>query len=92
MKIKGEYVLRDIMGENIVVPIGSKTETLNMLIVLNETGTFLWNLLYEGHTKKEIIDKVCEEYEVDAATAEADLDELIKALENNKIVVEGKNV
>ena len=44
MKIKGLYVIRKIAGETVVVPSGDGQLDSNVLIMLNETGEFLWNM------------------------------------------------
>ena len=47
MKIKGEYILRDIAGEIVAVPVGETVLNSNILAVLNESGRFFWELLSE---------------------------------------------
>ena len=41
MKIKDGFLLRQVAGQNVVMPMGSDLD-LNMMITLNETGAFLW--------------------------------------------------
>ena len=88
MKIKGEYVLREIMGETVAVPIGETVVNSNVLVLLNETGTFFWNLLAKGASQGEIISSVCSEYETDEETVKADLEEFITYLKANNVDVE----
>lgn len=88
MKIKGEYMLRDIAGENVVVPVGETVLNSNILAVLNESGKFLWELLTEGKTEDEIIKAVCDEYEADEETVKADLAEFVEYLKSHKVEIE----
>lgn len=88
MKIKGQYVVRKIAGETVVVPVASENLDSNVLIMLNETGAVLWDILYEGADEDGIIASFCEEYEVDADTVRKDLYEFIEYLESKGIVIE----
>ena len=40
MKLKQGFILRQVAGENVVVPAGDALN-LNMMITLNSTGAFL---------------------------------------------------
>ena len=48
MKLKANYVLREVAGENIVIPVDSEAINFNGIMTLNETGKFLWNQLKQG--------------------------------------------
>lgn len=88
MKIKGQYVVRKIAGETVVVPVVSDNLDSNVLIMLNETGAVLWDLLYKGADEKEIISAFCTEYNVDEDTVKKDLYEFIDYIESKGIVID----
>ena len=44
MKLKDGFVLRQVAGQTVVLPCGDALD-LNMMITLNDTGTFLWERL-----------------------------------------------
>ena len=88
MKIKGEYSIREIAGETVVVPVGETVIKSNILAVLNETGRFFWEMLAKGSTEEEIISAMCEEYDVDAETVRSDLSEFVNYLRNNSVELE----
>lgn len=88
MKIKGQYVVRKIAGETVVVPVVSENLDSNVLIMLNETGAVLWDLLYQGSNEEDIVSAFCEEYEVNPETVKADLQDFIRYIESKGIVVE----
>lgn len=88
MKIKGEYSIREIAGETVVVPIGETVLKSNILAVLNETGKIFWEMLSEGSSEEEIVNAVCGEYEIDRETVKADLAEFVEHLRNNHVEVE----
>lgn len=80
MKIKDGYLLRTVAGSNIVVPIGEGAIDFSGVITLNEVGAFLWRVLENGADKDELLQKLTAEYEVDDATASADIDAFIARL------------
>ena len=66
MKIKGDYILREVAGSHLVVPIGMAVADFNGVITLNETGALLWKALESGADKQSLADAMMAEYEVDA--------------------------
>ena len=78
-KIK-EFVLREIAGESILVPVGKTTLKFNGMITLSETAAFIWKHLEEAASQEELIGMLREEYEVDEETAETDVRELLKQM------------
>lgn len=45
MKISNEYIIRDIAGEYIIVPVGQVALDFQGLITVNEIGVYIWELL-----------------------------------------------
>ena len=86
MRIKKTFVLREIAGEYIVVPVGTTAIDFNGLITLNQTGVFLWKCLLEETSTEQIVCKLCEEYEVSDSTATTDVNEFIACLKERKIL------
>ena len=79
MRISENFIMRDIAGEKVVVPVGEAAQ-MNALITMNSVAAFLWECLQEERTEEEIKAKVLEEYEVDEATAERDVRGFLDAL------------
>lgn len=87
MKIKNTFVLRNLAGSNVVVPVGEDLVDFNGMITLNETGAFLWECLTEHKTRDELIDSLMKEYAgVEREEAGNDIDEFIAVLDKNGIV------
>ncbi|QCT73149.1 PqqD family protein [Eubacterium maltosivorans] len=78
MKIKNGYILREVAGEAVVVPSGEVSLNFQGIISLNETGALLWKQLEQGCEQKDLVQALLEEYEVDAETAEKDVEEFLK--------------
>ena len=68
MKLKEGLLLRQVAGENVVLPSGAEFD-LNAMITLNDTGCTLWKRLEQGAERQELIEALLEEYEVDEQTA-----------------------
>ena len=86
MKINGEYVLREIAGEFILVPIGNTAMEMNGMITLNEVGVFIWNKLKDECTREELLREILESFEIDEEHARSDLDEFLQQLEEAHLI------
>lgn len=88
MKIKEGYLLREVAGSNIVVPVGSGNMDFSGVITLNEVGSFIWKQLEKDTTKEEVLNNLLVEYDVDKATAESDIDEFINKLKGAELLAD----
>lgn len=73
MIIKKELLCREIAGERFLVPVGKTIYDSNGLFSLTEVGAFIWDLLPSVENADQIITAVLNEYDVDEATATADV-------------------
>ena len=86
MKIEKEYILRQIAGDYIIVPVGSAALEFNGMITVNETGASLWEQLVKGTSKEGLLETLMETYEVTQEEAERDIDEFLDVLYKNNIL------
>ena len=68
MKLKDGFILRQVAGEYVVLPAGEDLD-LNMMITLNETGSFLWEKLTVGAEEEDLVNAILAEYDTDRETA-----------------------
>lgn len=80
MKIKSDYVMREVAGTYVVVPTGKASIDFTGMISLNGTGAFLWKQLTEDKSEQKLLSAMLEEYETDEATAKADISEFLKKI------------
>lgn len=85
-KIKKGFMLREVSGSYVVVPVGEASKSFKGLITLNESGAFLWNQLLKGMTKEELIKTLLNEYEVSEEIAERDCSSFIKKLVDGGLI------
>lgn len=90
MKLKDGFMLREIAGQWIVVPIGARVVEFNGIITLNETGAFIWKCLEEGKSKSDALESMLKEYDIDQATAQIDMEEFIESMKENNLFAEAE--
>lgn len=88
MKINGEFILRQVAGESILVPVGQTALKLNGIITLDPVGTVIWQNLEAGKTKTEILAQILEQFDVSETVAAADLEEFLEKLQKNNLIRE----
>ena len=80
MKIKQEFVLRQVAGTYVVLPIGQATVDFNGMVTLNESGAFLWRRMEQEATRETLAIALTEEYNVSLEEALTDIDAFIATL------------
>ncbi len=73
MKRKDDLMLQKVGGQALLIPLGAKVLDMNGMVVLNTTGSFIWELLAEERSFEELVTAVVERFEVEADRAEADV-------------------
>ena len=86
MKIKKSMIKRDVAGQIVLVPFGEALKDTNGLFLVSETGSFIWDILPECETVKDIVDKILIEYEIDEKTAENDVNKFLDDLRKYDII------
>ena len=89
MKIKEGYLLKEVAGNHLIVPVGNIS--FNSMITLNETGVLICKMLIEGTTKEEILRAFLAEYEVSEEKAKADIDSFLQTLNKAGLLDENAN-
>ena len=77
MKTHPDFILRQIAGENILVPCGESTLCLNGLINMNSTALFIWQNINDAKKLDELTARVVNSFEVDEETARRDVNGLV---------------
>ena len=69
MKLKKDFILREIMGDVVLVPINQSTSQFNGLITVNELGKFIWENLEKVQDENDLLQLILDEYEVERDVA-----------------------
>ena len=86
MKLKDGFLLKEIAGSWVVVPVGEQVVDFQMMITLNETGAFLWEKLKNKVSKEELLEALLSEYDVEKSVAQTDIDEFLKILSEKELL------
>lgn len=88
MKVVPGFVVRQIAGETIAIPAGPAARQLSGLLALNGSGQFLFELLQSEQTEDSLVRAMLETYEIDEATALADVTEFLQILRDSSVLIE----
>lgn len=86
MKIKKDFVMREIGGEYLLIPANATALDFNGIITVNEVGAFIWKQLASCDTEEELVNAILQEYDVDKATASADLTEFLDVFRKANLI------
>ena len=80
MKVKDGFMLHEVAGSFVAVPLGKAQVAFGGMLTLTPVGAFLWKKL-EADTDEDALTKaVLAEYEVDEATARRDVHAFLEKL------------
>jgi hypothetical protein len=85
-KRSNDVVCRQVGSESILVPIRNHVGSLESIFVLSPVAARIWSLIDGTTPLGQIVDTVCEEYEIDRNTASEDVRQLIDSLEEIALV------
>jgi hypothetical protein len=77
-----DIVPRQIAGDTILVAVRGELARLERIHVLNTVGEHVWGILDGSRTVAEVASDVCEVFDIDKATALADVTEFLADLED----------
>lgn len=77
MKIKPNFMLREVAGEALVIPTGDAAMHTRSLIGLTESSYLLFNQLQKECTRDELLTSITDVYDVPVEVASADLDAVL---------------
>ena len=80
MKINENFILSEVAGNAVVMPVGEAADRLNGMLKLNETGAFLFRTLMQETTEEGLVDALCTTYEIDRETAARDTAAFLRVL------------
>jgi hypothetical protein len=87
MKLKEDFMLREVAGQWLLVPIGESVVNVNGIITLSESGVILWKELENGIPGEAgLADALMKEYEIDHETALESVREFLSDLKEKGII------
>ncbi len=86
MKIKNGFLVKKNGEQTVVVAAGEENRDSEGIISLNDTGIFLWDKLRSETTEKALTCAMLLEYDIDEATAAADVSDFIRILREAELL------
>jgi hypothetical protein len=81
-----DVVCRQVGQESILVPIRQNVGNLDFVYTLSPVAARIWELLDGSRSIASIADQLCAEYDVDHATASADIAQVVADLAEVSLV------
>ena len=80
MKLKKNFILRQVADTWVVLPLAEATVDFSAVMTLNGSGALLWQNLEQGADREGLVAALTAEYEVTEQKAAADVDAFLKKL------------
>jgi len=89
MKLKKEYKVRSMAGENVVIMQGAMGSDMTRIISLNNSSLLLWNALQDKEFEvADVANILVENYGIDLVTAEHDAKAWVEKLQECNLISE----
>lgn len=88
MKVKDGFIVKKVVDDYVVVPVGDNFVDFSSIINLNETGAFLWKCLENDVTEDALADMLAKEYEVSVSEVKDDTLAFVESLKNAGLIEE----
>ena len=86
MIAKPGFLLRKIVDELILVPVGTNVSLFKGVVLLNHVSSFLWEKLQSPVSREDLLAMLLEEYDIDEQTASADLGSILEQFRQLDII------
>ena len=89
MRLHGEFVMRQVMEEIVVIPVGQTALSFNGMILLNDVSKVIWECLEQETDLEQIVTAVTDAFEVSPQQARTDIMEFLDALRKMQMLEDG---
>lgn len=86
MKLSSHFVLREIAGDNLLIPIGEVSSAPQGMILLNDISLRIYQAIGAGNDTDAILQDIIDHYEVEPEQARSDLNDVLSQMENLGII------
>ncbi len=86
MKINKDFILREIAGDYVLVPVGTTVSDYTGLFPMTETGARIWELLPECEGEDDIVKALAQEYDAEESVLKEDVKEFLEKLKGYGII------
>ena len=88
MRIKKDFVLREVCGQDVIMCEGLKAIDFRKLLALNETAAWIWKEAQAqgDFTVESLTERLCEEYDVTNEEARSCVTDLLEKLDKEGVI------
>ena len=88
MRIKKEFVLREVCGNEVIMCEGLKVIDFRKILALNESAAWLWKEAQAqgDFTVESLTARLCEEYDVTAEEAHSSVTDILEKWEKEGVI------
>lgn len=87
MRVAKGFLLREIAGTWVVIPVGAKLVEFNGIINLSESGALLWRKLEHDTSVDDLIASLLDEYQISESSARSDVVNFLDAMNAKGLIV-----
>ena len=81
MKARPGFILRDLVGEKVLMPVGDNIGRFGGTLLMNALSAFIWEALQMPVSRDELLRAILDTYDVDERTAAEDLDRTLAEMD-----------
>ena len=76
-----DFLLREVAGSQVLVPVGAAVGEFAGIVTLNGPGAYLWDALHTEQTIESLAAVLMQRYEVSLEQATADAEKFVRKLQ-----------
>lgn len=80
------YIMREIAGESLLISVGTEIADFCGIVSLNDSAKMIWEMLEEGTTREELIEKLKNTYGISGERASQDVDGTLDTLRERGMI------
>ena len=88
MRIKNDFVLREVCGENVIMCVGLKAIDFRKILALNESAAWIWKEAQAqgDFTIESLTERLCEEYDVTTEEARSSVADILEKWDKEGVI------
>ena len=88
MRIKNDFVLRKVCGENVIMCEGLKAIDFRKILALNKSAAWLWKeaKAQGDFTVESLTERLCEEYDVTTEEARSSVADILEKWDKEGVI------
>lgn len=86
MRVKDGFMLREVAGHWVAIPLAERVVEFNGIISLSESGAMIWKMMEQDVTEDQVVSALKAEYDADEDTIRSDVREFIELMKGKDLV------